>query len=321
MKEEFEKLAIIGGGSHPALMEEVVGLFGIDHIHYRLHDYANVDFQPQLTESVEGKDVYVFQTFSSSPKKDRYINELLQLIRTCQEHGASKITAVLPYYSYARSHKDKPDGVPITGQLLLEFLRAAGAERVIVFTLHHPSQTEKFFSKAGLKLVNLNPDGLFLEALKELDKEQTVVLTADEGHRREAQDFAAKLGVDCIEISKSRSAPDKVRVDDIQGRGKPIVIFKDDELSTVTTAKEDCQAACQVFPEIREIILAATHPVLCGRAIENLTAIPRLKKVLVTNTVPVASTKRIERMEIFSVAALLKAEIQRTYKEFIQQPI
>lgn len=317
MKEGFEKLAVIGGGSHPALMEEVVALLGIDHINYRLYDYANVDFQPQLVEPVENKDVYIFQTFSASPKKDRYINELLQLIRTCKEHGASKITAVLPYYSYARSHKEKPEGVPITGQLFLDLLRTAGAERVIVFTLHHPSETEQFFTRAGLELVNLSPDDLFIEVLKKLNKAQTVVLGADEGHRQEARKFASKLGVPCVDIYKSREDDNKVRVDEIRGQAKPKAIFKDDEFSTVITALKDCQAACKVFPEVREIILVATHPVLCGGALENLTAIPHLKKVLVTDTVPVAATKRIEGMEILSIAPLLAVAIREKHKEWL----
>jgi ribose-phosphate pyrophosphokinase len=233
--------------------------------------------------------------------------ELLIMMDALRSASARRITAVIPYYSYARSDKKDAPRISITGRLMADLLVTAGANRVLTMNLHKP-QVHGFFS---VPTDHLYATPILCDYLRRLDLRDTVAVASDAGHVKEAANYAERLNLPLAFVDKRRISDTQVEAQAVVGdvRDKNVIIF-DDEIA----AGSSLMATVNVLREIgvREIRAACTHAVLCGDAVAKIERSP-LKQVVVANTVPVRAEKRIDRITVLSVAPLFGEAIQRIH--------
>ena len=237
--------------------------------------------------------------------------ELLILIETCKRASAERVTAVVPYYGYARQDRKDDGRVPITAKLVANIITRAGADRVLTMDLH-AAQIQGFFDVPVDHLyaapvltdhflkVNFNVNDL-------------VVVSPDEGSIKRALVYAKRLGTRLAIVDKRRSSADSTRQENIIGApvdGKIALMFDD----MISTAGSICGAAQKVHEAgAREIHVAATHGVLCGKAIERLAAAP-IQSVVITDTIPLRPEQNLPKIQVLSVAPLLGEAIKRIHR-------
>jgi ribose-phosphate pyrophosphokinase len=267
--------------------------------------FSNENIFVQIEENVREADVYVFQSFSSPVHKN--IAELLIMMDALRSASARRITAVIPYFSYARSDKKDAPRISITGRLMADLLVTAGANRVMTMTLHSP-QVHGFFS---VPTDHLLATPILVKYFEELGLEDTVVVAPDAGHAKRAGEFAQRLKLPIAFVDKRRISDTQVETSSVVGevRGKNALIV-DDEIAAGSTTISTMNALLEAGA--RDVYAAATHGVLCGPAIERLKS-SGLKKIAVTNSVAVPSEKQFERLEVLSVAPLFGAAIRSVH--------
>jgi ribose-phosphate pyrophosphokinase len=253
----------------------------------------------------------VFLVQPTCPPVNENLMELLIMIESCKRASAERITAVVPYYGYARQDRKDEGRVPITAKLVANIITRAGADRVLTMDLHAP-QIQGFFDVPvdhlyGAPVLN----EYFVR--KNFDEEQIVVVSPDEGSTKRALGHAKRLNSRLAIVDKRRSSAEKTRQENIIGasvEGKIALMFDD----MISTAGSICGAANKVHEAgAREIYVAATHGVLCGRAIENLAGAP-IKEVVITDTIPLDRDKALPKFTVLSVAPLLGEAIKRIHR-------
>ena len=234
--------------------------------------------------------------------------ELLFMLDAARGASAKRITAVIPYYSYARSDKKDAPRISIAGRLVADLLQTAGANRVLVMTLHAP-QVHGFFS---VPTDHLNALNVLARHFRERDLSNTVVVSPDLGNAKNASHFARLLNLPVAAGSKQRLADDRVVIDRIVGDVEyKNVIVLDDEIANGGTIIEILQRLRE--HHVGRIVVACTHGLFTGKAIERLAAQTDIEEIVATNTVPHPPEKRLPNMTILSIAPLLAETIQRIH--------
>ncbi|TAH46242.1 MAG: ribose-phosphate pyrophosphokinase [Betaproteobacteria bacterium] len=268
--------------------------------------FTNDNLRVQIGDNVRERDVYVVQSFTE-PVSD-HIMELLITLDALRSASAQRITAVIPYYSYARSDKKDAPRISITGRLIADMLKTAGAHRVLTMDLH-ADQVHGFFS---VPVDHLTAIPTLSEHFRNhYDLSNMVAVATDAGGAKRVGRFSERLGIPMAIIDKRRVNDTEVKHGEVVGdvRGRDAVIF-DDEISTAGTlvsSAETLRAA-----GARSVHAGATHGVLCGPAIERLRD-AAIDSVVVSNTVHVPPAKRIDKITTLSVAPLFASAIERIH--------
>jgi ribose-phosphate pyrophosphokinase len=300
----FGKIKVFSGSTHRPFSEAICGHLGLPLGKSHVVRFSNDNMLVQIDENVREADVFVVQT--TAPPVSDAILELLIFIDALKHASAARVTAVLPYFPYARSDKKDKPRISITARLMADLLQTAGADRVLTMDLHAP-QIQGFFRIPADQLSAVSTLCAHLKAHRDLSN--TVLVAGDIGESKEVGRFANRLNLPVAIIDKRRKGDDEKPVathliGDVQGK-RAIVI--DDEIAsggTVLQAAEFVLARGAVSVEA-----AATHGVLSGHAAERLSA-SRLERLVVSDTVPVPDATRLSKLEIVSVTRLFANAIQ-----------
>jgi len=300
-------LKIFSGNSNPALAKNICRHLQIPLGQANLTTFSDGELYVQILENVRGKDIFVVQP-TCCPVNDNSM-ELLILIDAFKRSSAARITAVMPYYGYARQdRKDKPR-VAITSKLVADLLTAAGADRILAMDLH-AGQIQGFFN---IPVDHLFAAPVLIDYLQKLQLPDLTVVSPDAGGVERARAFAKRLNADLAVIDKRRTAPNTAEVMNIIGRvARRNVIICDDMIDTAGTLVNTVAALRK--HKAKRIFCCATHGVLSGPAVERLQRAP-LEEIVLTDTVPIDRMKLLPNMKILSVSGLLAKAIRSIHEE------
>ena len=301
-----DELRVFAGRSNPDLADEICGCLDMRRSSLTVSRFSNDNLSVQIDENVRERDVFVVQAFTE-PASD-HILELLITLDALRSASARRITAVIPYFSYARSDKKDAPRISIAGRLIADLLRTAGAHRVLTMDLH-AEQVHGFFSVPvdHLTAIPIVADHIWHTC----DTTNTVVVASDAGGAKRAGKFAAWLELPLAIIDKRRVSDTEVRQGHVVGdvEGKDVVVFED-EVATGGTLVETARTLEQAGAG--RVFAGATHGVLVGDAIDHLRDSP-IEALTVTNTVAVAEEKRLDKVTVLSVAPLMAEAIRRIH--------
>ena len=301
------KLSIFGGNSNVRLLEEICKLLRVRRGNAFVGRFTDGEIQAKINQNVRGNDVFVIQS-TSFPANDNLM-ELLILIDALKRASADRITAVLPYFGYARQDRKDQPRVPITAKLIANLLSRAGASRVLTVDLH-AGQIQGFFD---IPLDHLYAINTFVEYFEERHVENLVVVSPDVGGIKMARAYSKRLKADLAIVDKRRINDKQAEVMNIMGevRGKNVIIV-DDIVATAGSLVEAAGAVKQAGA--KDVYATITHPVLCGPAMERITASP-LKELVVTDTIPIEESKITDKIKVLTLAPLLANAIKRIHNE------
>lgn len=303
----YGELKIFSGRAHPALAREICDYLGIGLGHITLFNFSDGENFCQIDENVRGADVFVVQP-TSSPVNE-HVMELLILLDAFRRSSASRITAVMPYFGYARQDKKDKPRVPIAAKLMADLLTASGADRILAMDLH-TLQIQGFFN---IPVDHLFAAPVLLDAIREMGLDDLVIVSPDVGGVARARAIGKRLGASLAIIDKRRGGPNETEVLNVVGEveGRNVLIL-DDMIDTAGTLIQAEEALRQ--QGARRTFAAAVHPVFSGPALERIQA-SKLEKLFVTNTIPLDETKRhCSKVHTLSVAPLLGEAIQRIHQ-------
>jgi ribose-phosphate pyrophosphokinase len=254
----------------------------------------------------------VFIVQSLVPPVSDNLLELMMMLDIVRGAGACEVHAIIPYFSYARSDKKDAPRISITARLIADLLQTSGATHVMTMTLHSP-QVHGFFS---VPTDPLTARPLFVRHFIEqaLDTNHTIVVAPDLGRAKPAARFAARLGLSVAAADKRRISDTEVWIGEsvarqVQGYQRALVY--DDEIATGSTVIKLCRVLVECG--IQEISVICTHGLFIGDALENLAKLPQIREIVTTNTVPIASEKRLPCLKVLSVAPIFGEAIWRNY--------
>lgn len=299
-------IKIFAGNAHPALAEEICSHLQCDMGKASTDRFSDGEFNFQIGENVRGADVFIVQP--TCPPTDQNLMELLIMMDTFVRASAKRVTAVIPYFGYARSDKKDRPRVPIAAKLVANLIVKAGAERILTVDLH-ASQIQGFFD---VPVDHLYAAPIVVEYFNANPIENLIVVAPDTGGAERARAYAKRLNAGLALCDKRRERANEADVMNIVGdvRGKNCLIV-DDMCDTGGTI-------CKVAKALHEagandIYAVFTHAVLSGKAIENIDS-SYLRKVIVTNTIPLG-TRESEKIEVLTVAKLLASAIKSIHDE------
>lgn len=311
MKKEHDDIfhwgiQLIAGTGCPQLAQEISDYLGIALSGRDIIDFPNENLFVRLHGSARGQDVYIIQT--TSRPVHRNLMELLILIDCLKRDSAGRITAVIPYLSYARSDKKDQPRVPITARLVTDMIEVAGADRWMTIDLH-AGQIQGFFRIPGDALTAFHILSDYYLS-KQLDN--VAILTTDLGFAKRGRNFAEKLNAPLAFVEKKRGQdrwPEALTVvGDVCDKN---VIVVDDEVDTGGSVYQAVMTAQE--HGARDIYLSFTHAVLSDPAVERLANLP-IKEIVTTDTIPIPPEKRLPNMTILPVAPLLSEVIWRAHE-------
>ena len=302
----MDGLKVFAGSSHPALAQEICKCLGLPLGMLTTTRFSNENLKVKIEENVREQDVFVVQT--SAPPLSEHIMELLITLDALRSASAQRITAVIPYYSYARSDKKDAPRISITGRLIADMLKTAGASRVLTMDLH-ADQVHGFFS---VPVDHLTAIPTIAEHFRQHhDLANMVAVATDAGGAKRVGRFSERLAIPMAIIDKRRVSDTDVKHGEVVGevRGRDVVIFED-EIATGGTLLSSI--ATLKAAGARSIHAGAVHGVLCGPAIERLHNAD-IDSVVVTNTVNRAADKQLAKLTTLTVAPLFAAAIERIH--------
>ncbi len=301
------EIKVFSGNANRPLAEEICRHLKIPLGKECITTFCDGELYFQILENVRGRDVFVIQP-TCSPVNNNLM-ELLLMIDAFKRSSAARITAVIPYYGYARQdRKDKPR-VPISSKLVADLITAAGASRVLTMDLH-AGQIQGFFN---IPVDHLFAAPVLIEYLQKLKLQDLTLVSPDAGGVERARAFAKRLGAQLAVVDKRRVNPNEAEVMHVIGQvGGRNVLICDDMIDTAGTLVNTVLALKK--KKARRILSCATHPVLSGPAIERLRHAP-LDEIVVTNTVPVPEERVLPNMTFLSVAGLLAKAIRSIHEE------
>ncbi len=302
------EMKIFTGNSNRDLAQEICKYLHIPLGKASVGTFSDGEIMVQLNENVRGKDIFIIQTFSNPV--NRHLMELLIMADALKRASAYRITAVLPYYGYARQDRKAQPRVPITAKLIADLITVAGADRVLTLDLH-VGQIQGFFN---IPVDNIFATPVILEYLRKLDLKDLVVVSPDAGGVERARAFAKKLDASLAIIDKRREKINVSEVMNIIGDVKDRdALLLDDMIDTAGTITQG--AAAIKAAGARRVLAACTHPVLSGSAIERLNG-SVIDEVIVTNTIPLnGKDQSCKKITNLSVAPLLGEAIRNTHNE------
>lgn len=301
------ELKIFGGRSHPALVQEICDYLNLPAGKVSAFNFSDGETFCQVEENVRGSDVFVVQP-TCAPVNENLM-ELLIMLDGFKRSSASRVTAVLPYYGYARQDKKDKPRVPITAKLVADLMSTAGADRVLTMDLH-ADQIQGFFD---IPVDHLFAAPVILDAVRDMAIPNLVVVSPDAGGVERARAIAKRLGAGLAIADKRRTAPNEAEVmhiiGDVAGSNTLIV---DDIIDTAGTLNKTVEALKSKGAQ--RVLAAGVHGVLSGPAIQRIAASP-LESVLITNTTPVEDKlARLSKLKALSVAPLLGEAIRRIHE-------
>ncbi len=302
----MDELKVFTGNTHPALAEAVTEYLDIPLGRCEVFEFSNENTFVRILDNVRQRDTFVIQPICSPVNKS--LVELLIMLDALKRASAERITAVVPYYGYGRTDKKDQPRVPITARLVADLLTVAGANRLLTVDLH-AAQIQGFFNIPVDELTTLY---LLSNYFKEKDFDSLVVVATDIGISKRARDLAAKLNAPLAIMEKRRvgngdQAETLNVIGEVEGK---VALTVDDEIDTagslvgVTSALEE--------RGVKEIYACCTHPVFSGSAIKRIAS-SSVREVVVTDTIPVANEKRLDKITVLPIAPLLGEAIHRIH--------
>ncbi|MEM9557314.1 MAG: ribose-phosphate pyrophosphokinase [Acidobacteriota bacterium] len=303
----YGELIIFSGRANPQLAKEISEYLNIPLGQAECYNFSDGEVFCQLQENVRGADTYLIQP-TCQPVNDNLV-ELLIMLDAIKRSSASRVTAVLPYYGYARQDKKDAPRVPITARLAADLISQAGADRILTMDLHAP-QIQAFFDKP---VDHLFAAPVILEAIAKLELPDLVIVSPDAGGVERARAIAKRLDADLAIVDKRRTAPNEATVmhviGDVAGRA---VLILDDIIDTAGTLTHTVDALIQKGAD--RVFAAGIHGILSGPALDRLDASP-IEKVLITNTTPLEEKlARCSKLVPLSVGPLLGEAIIRIHR-------
>ncbi len=304
----MDKLAIFSGNANHELADNICKYLKVKLSDAFVSRFSDSETRVKINENVRGKDVFVVQ--STCPPVNEHLMELLIMIDAVRRSSARRITAVIPYFGYARQDRKDQPRVPITAKLVANLLASTGADRILTVDLH-AGQIQGFFD---IPLDHLFAVGVFNDYLSELKLKDITVISPDVGSIKMARAYAKRMGASLAIIDKRRASPDKAEAMHILGEVEDNnAIIVDDLIATGSSLVEAAEALKKAGA--KNIIAAITHGVLSGPAIERIDKCKHLKELLITDSIPLPKEKKHPRIKVLSIADLLGEAIKRIHNE------
>jgi ribose-phosphate pyrophosphokinase len=308
MSTGFGDLKVFSGSAHPSLTKEIADFLGIPIGQARLRRFPDSEVSFQIDENIRGADVFIIQP-TSNPV-DQHLMEMLVMIDAFRRSSAARITAVVPYYGYARQdRKDKPR-VPISAKLVANLLSAAGTNRVLTMDLHK-AQIQGFFD---IPVDHLFAAPVIIDYLARLNSPKLTIVSPDAGGAERARAYAKRLDAELAVVDKRRSEDGTAEVmnviGDVEGR---TCILQDDIIDTAGTIQK--AATALKAAGALKVLACAVHGVLSGPALDRIENAP-IDQLIVTNTIPLrGDAQNCKKIVVLSVARLLGQAIRSIHEE------
>ena len=307
MHSRYKNMRIFSGNANPKLADEICQYLGVPLGDSAVGQFSDGEIWVRINENVRGADVFVIQP-TCWPVNEN-IMELLIMIDALRRASARRITAVIPYYGYARQDRKTRGREPITAKLIANLITAAGARRVLTIDLH-AGQIQGFFD---IPVDHLPAGPLLAQHLTARGLKEIVVVSPDVGGVVRARELARLVDAPLAVIDKRRPEPNVTEVMDIIGPVKDkVAVMVDDIIDTAGTITKGAEALREWGA--REVYVLCTHPVFSGPAVEKL-ATPAIKEIFVTNTIPIPPEKMLDKIKVVSVAPLLGEVIIRIHED------
>ena len=309
MLSDENKLRIFTGNANPDLAREIAAYLGTTVGDSVVNRFNNGEIQVMINESVRGKDIFIVQP-TCGPIVNDNVMELLIMADAFKRASANHITAVIPYYGYARQDRKARGREPITAKLMADLLETAGITRVVTIDLH-AAQIQGFFN---IPFDHMPGGPLLAEYIKDKNLDNMVVVSPDLGGVSRARGFAEILNAPMAIIDKRRPAPGVAEVMNLIGdvNGKNCIVV-DDMVDTAGSLTEGARALKKFGA--KEIYACCTHPILTDPALSRI-AQSDITELVVTNTIPLAPSKKHPKIKVLSIAPILAETILRIYNEW-----
>jgi ribose-phosphate pyrophosphokinase len=304
----MDKLAIFSGNANPELAKNICKYLKVKLSDALVTRFSEGEIRVKINENVRGKDVFIVQPTCPPPNDN--LMELLIMLDALKRSSAQRITAVIPYFGYARQDRKDQPRVPITAKLVANLLTIAGANRILTVDLH-AGQIQGFFD---IPVDHLFAVGVFIDYLSKLKLKDLVIVSPDVGGIKMARAYAKRLSADLAIIDKRRDSPEKTEVMYILGKveGKNAIIV-DDLIATGSSLVEAVGGLKKA--KAASVRAAISHGVLSGPARERIGKCKDLEELLITDTIPLDNHGKHLRIEVLSVADLLGEAIKRIHNE------
>jgi ribose-phosphate pyrophosphokinase len=304
----MRELKLFTGNSNPALAQEICDYLSIPLGEATVTTFSDGEILVRIEENVRGMDVFLLQSASDPVNKN--IMELLIMLDALKRASAYRVTAVLPYYGYARQDRKDQPRVPITAKLVADLIATAGAHRVLTIDLH-AGQIQGFFN---IPVDHLYATPVLLDHFKQVGLDDLVVVSPDAGGVERARAFAKRLNASLAIIDKRREGPNQAKLMNIIGEvSRRNVLLLDDMIDTAGTVTQGASAL--KAKGAKTILAGCTHPVLSGPALDRINSSP-IDTLVVTNTLPLNGKEDVCRKLVsLTVAPLLGEAIKRIHEE------
>jgi ribose-phosphate pyrophosphokinase len=301
------EISVFSGSAHHGLAEEICGHLGVPLQPSVVRRFATDCLEVQLQSNCRERDVFLIQPLSAPVQE--HLVELLLMLDAARGASAARVTAVIPYYAYARSDKKNMPRVSIGGRLVADLLVASGASRVLTMTLHSP-QVHGFFS---VPVDHLHALREIADHFRAQDLTDAVVVSPDLGNIKQAANLARRLGLPVAAGAKQRVNDEKVTINSIIGdvAGHNVIVL-DDEIARGTTIIEILDKLTE--HGARSVRIASTHGLFCDGALKRIAAQPQVEEIVCTNTVPIPSSEVDDKLHVISVAPALADAIRRIHE-------
>lgn len=298
-------LVVVSGSANRELAQKVCDYLAIPFTGCEVKRFPDGEVEVRVLEDVRGSDVYVLQ--STCPPVNEHLMEVLLINDCLRRASAERITAVIPYFGYARQDRKAEGRVPISAKLVANLITTSGAHRALSVDLHS-AQIQGFFD---IPMDHLYAAPVLIDYIRKLELVDLTVVTADVGGIKMARAYAKRLHADLAICDKRRNSPTETEVMHIIGNVENRnVLIVDDMISTATSVADATRALKN--RGAREVYICATHPVLAGGAVERLRKAP-IKEIIVSDTIPLG-TKDLPNLKVLSIANLLGEAIRRIHK-------
>jgi ribose-phosphate pyrophosphokinase len=306
-EKDYSWLRIFTGNSNIELVQKISEQLGITIGRSLVKSFSDGEINVEIDESVRGMDVFVIQSICAPTNEN--LMELLILIDALKRASAERITAVLPYYGYARQDRKVSPRAPISAKLIADLITTAGASRVLTVDLH-AGQIQGFFN---IPVDHLYASPVLLEYLKQL-RNDIVIVSPDAGGVERARAYAKRLNASLAIIDKRREAPNVSQVMNIIGDvNEMTAVLIDDIVDTGGTLVRAAYAL--VEKGAKAVYACCTHPVLSGQSVKIISESP-IEKIIVTDTIPLnKEAKASSKIEVLSISGLLAEAIRRIYED------
>lgn len=304
----MNSLAIFSGNANRTLAKDICDHLNVPLTEIFIGRFSEGEIRVQIKENIRGKDVFIVQ--ATCPPPNENLMELLILIDAARRASAQRITAVLPYYGYARQDRKDQPRVPITAKLVANLIVAAGANRVLTMDLH-AAQIQGFYDIPvdHLYAINILCDYFGSKKIKNL-----VVVSPDVGGIKMARAYAKRLSAELAIVDKRRMSPEKTEVMHILGRvkGKTAVLI-DDIVATASSLIEAVDALSK--KGVVNVYAAVSHGILSGNALSRIHECKALKELVITDSIPLKDAQKYSKIKVLSIAPLLAEAIKRIHNE------